>query len=270
MRLKIGSDDAIQAPPGGQGDIPLTAEEIAAGKNPVGAAPAAMKGTVSDADALKPVEHTKISTLQSLTPNSAMQGLSSPSGASVSLGNMLDAKLAVELLDAVLPAVLVVLMKYIGASMKKADLQLTEKEKKTFEPVIKACLDQLMINFSSPWTALAVTATVIYGAKLTEKGFVQMLDKKSAEKEFKKMEVAAEPERTGAPVITLKEAQSRVVDVNKPVPIDVTKVLWEPSNDLIKACVRRYKINRAASIIRLKQMYAKGQVESMEQLLNTK
>jgi hypothetical protein len=269
QRIKIGSDSEIQAPPAGQPDSPAN---LPGREKPPVAAPDALKGTVTEGDILKPVEGTKISTLQPFTPISGNTGISSPSGSSVSVGGMVDGKLAVELMDALLPSLLVMLMAAIGARMKKSDLQLTEKEKSTVAPVLQKCLDQLMINFNNPWSALGVTLAVIYGAKLTEKGFVQMLDKKQADKEMKELEktgsIHAAEVKQQAPVISLAKAAETVKDVHAPVKIDVTTVAWEPSNDLIKACVKRYKINRKDSIIRLKMMYAKGQQLSINSLLN--
>jgi hypothetical protein len=258
--IKIANDKAIQAPPVGQPENPT--EIPAPGKMPPSAAPNALKGTISEADALKAVEGAKISTLQPFSPSGTSPA---SSGQSVPVGGLMDAKLAVDLMDAVLPSALVIGGKFVGLEMKKTDLQLTEREKGTFHPVVQKCLDQLMLNFSSPWTALAVTAVVIYGAKVGEKGVVKKMDDNIAKAELKEMQKAAPKVETPvAPVVQMTAGEMK--DPARKVPVDVSKVEWEPADPMIRAAVRDRKCSRKVAILYLKKLYAEGKHDRLQKI----
>jgi hypothetical protein len=100
----------------------------------------------------------------------------SPS-ASVNLGGIVQGEWAVNIMDAILPALMVAAFYYFGVKIRKSELQLTEKEKQTIAPVMQKCLDSILLNFSNPWAALAWTLGGIYGGKLMEKGLVGWIDK---------------------------------------------------------------------------------------------
>lgn len=246
--IRIAPPDVIQAPPAGQGSAP--------GKN-IDTNPGAIKGAVSESEAIKTVEGTRISTLtpmdgQPLTPMTAP-------GSSVPLGGLIDATLAVELMDALLPAILVVVCAYIGMKMKKPDLQLTAKEKTTIAPLVQRCLDSLMINFQSPWAALGVSLVVIYGAKIGEHGFVQVLDKK-AESQAKKKEEAkiVEMKKDAAPPVTMTQAAPANVP-NMPQP-GLSE--WEPTDEMIYEGMKRYKKDKHTVAERLKREYKAGTLQA--------
>lgn len=109
-----------------------------------------------------------------LTPGNA--------GSGVAVGSLIDGKTATELMDSVLPAVLVFALYKAGLQLKKTELQLTEREKNTLAPLMQKCMDALMLNFDSPFVALGVSMAVIYGGKIMEKGGVAWLDKQAADK----------------------------------------------------------------------------------------
>jgi hypothetical protein len=177
----------------------------------------------------------------------------------------MDAKLAVDLMDAVLPSALVIGGKFVGLEMKKTDLQLTEREKGTFHPVVQKCLDQLMLNFSSPWTALAVTAVVIYGAKVGEKGVVKKMDDNIAKAELKEMQKAAPKVETPvAPVVQMTAGEMK--DPARKIPVDVSKVEWEPADPMIRAAVRDRKCSRKVAILYLKKLYAEGKHDRLQKM----
>lgn len=133
----------------------------------------------SESDALKAGEGAKINTL-SATDLSGQSGSSGASGGSrVPLGGMIESRVAIELIDALVPALLVVLFRYAKMLVRKTDLQLSAKEKETLSPIVQACMDQLMLNFSSPWVALAVTGGMIYGSKVIEIMGTAQADKKN-------------------------------------------------------------------------------------------
>lgn len=270
--IKIPSSDVIQAPPIGQ--PPLPGQQVNPGEtNPgIGSKPPkmAIPGAVSENEAFKTVEQTKITTL---TPMSGDPLSGQPMGNSVPLGGLIDGLLAVELMDALLPAVLVALMAAIGAQMKKTDLQLTAKEKQTLTPLTQKCMDALMINFQNPFAAWGVAVLVIYGAKLTEHGVVQIIDKKAAkaaaDREFKETTKKAP---TPAPVINSGQQQTTpVVTMSAPSPnakfnpaFNAKKPIslnWNPTDEQVYEGQRRIKQSRADIIKRLQREHAAGTLE---------
>jgi len=95
---------------------------------------------------------------------------------------MVDAKLVVELVDSLIPSLMVVLFARFKVQIEKSGMKLTAKEKDTLAPLVQNCLDALMINFNSPWVALAVTAGIMYGSKVIEHGGKAAIEKKNEEK----------------------------------------------------------------------------------------
>jgi len=119
----------------------------------------------------------------SLPPESGTLTPGEGQPAGVSVGSLIDGKTATELMDSVLPAVLVFALHKAGLQLRKTELQLTEKEKNTLAPLMQKCMDALMMNFESPFVALGVSMVVIYGGKVMEKAGVAWLDKKSAQQQ---------------------------------------------------------------------------------------
>lgn len=139
-------------------------------------------GVVSQDSALGGSKHTEIKTF-SLTDASGKPipgtGPVTPAGSSVQLGSLVQGKHAVELVDAIIPALLVVAFKYAKIDVRKTEMQLTEKEKNVLAPIVEACMNSIVLNFNSPWTTLAITAGVIYSSKIIEHGGVKLLDRKA-------------------------------------------------------------------------------------------
>lgn len=219
---------------------PATAPDPAPGPTTglTGSAPIVGSGTVSEAEAIAASGHTKITTITGLAGASAPIG---QSGQSVSVGGLVDGKLAVELMDATLPSLMVFLLYKIGMKLRKSDLQLTEKEKNTLSPIMQKCLESLMINFNNPWVALSVSILTIYGAKIIEKGGVAFLDGK-----LKKQESEA---------LKIKE------DINKPVSPDPPPVKlppYEPTEVEIKRKMKDHKYSRVKAIEVLKKLQEEG------------
>lgn len=136
----------------------------------------------SESDALRAGEGAKVNTMSvsDFTPNG---GGSGSGGSRVSLGGMVESKLVIELIDALIPALLVVLFRYAKMVVRKTDVQLTARERETLAPVVQACMDQLMLNFNSPWVALLVTGGAIYSAKVIEVYGTAQATAKAAPKE---------------------------------------------------------------------------------------
>lgn len=86
-------------------------------------------------------------------------------GNTVTPGNI-DPRLAVTLLDTVLVAAFVLVLRYAGKDAKKSELKATEAEKRQLEPILQKCLSSVNWNIDNPWSALAVSALFIYGSKI--------------------------------------------------------------------------------------------------------
>jgi hypothetical protein len=251
--VKIGSLNDIKAPP--QDQPPISGLDATGKAIKPAAAPAALHGTISDADAIKATDGSKFNTL--LTPLQGGASQSGTAGNSVPVSGLIDGALAVELVDAILPALLVVALHVVKMDIKKTQLQLTAKEKGTLTPLVKACMDQLMINFNSPWAALGVSMLVIYGAKVGEFGLVQVLDRKAEKQREEKGE---------APVINIKQNEPLMQDRPKVNPAPVVKInpapAWEPSEEQIFVANKLIgHKGRARAIFRLKKEQAAGTLE---------
>lgn len=160
--------------------------------------PTVLNGSVvSEADAIAASSGANIS---SLVAGSGGSGTPLGSGNSVPVSGLVDAKLAVELMDATIPALMVFLCYKIGMKLKKTDLQLTEREKTTLTPILQKCLEQLMINFSNPWVALSVSLITIYGSKIVEKGLPQVWERKQQKLEDEARKQQQQPAKTVQPV----------------------------------------------------------------------
>lgn len=267
QQIKIANPDKLQAPPDGQPSLPGEMNNQqnnasgGAGNSPTMKIP----GAVSEGDIFKAVEGSKFNTL--MTEGNPTLGQGATGNNAVPIGGMIDGGLATELMDALLPSLLVALMAALGAEMKKTDLQLTAKEKSTIAPLMQRCLDQLMVNFQSPFAALGVTLVVIYGAKVTEKGIVQIIDKKAARAAARKSE-QSQPVQTvkkdspvisseqPAPVITMKPPEQKIVRRA------ATSTNWMPTEEQIFEGIRRVKYNRQDTIARLQREHAAGTLDA--------
>jgi hypothetical protein len=137
-------------------------------------------------------------------------------GNQVGLGSVVEGKVFVEVVDALLPALIVLAFHKGGMVVKKTDMQLTAKERDVLTPIVQRCMDQIMLNFESPWTVLAVTALGIYGSKIAEHGGKAWTDKKAAEMASKKATEAKSKTSQEAPPRhpqTRTDGQAPVVDM---------------------------------------------------------
>jgi len=137
---------------------------------------------LSEKESLAGVQHTKTDVL----PGSSAPGGNTPPAPvtapaqGAKLGGMLSADLCVNLLDSLLPGLMVAAAYYAHIKIAKKDLQLTEKEKQTLSPVVEACLNSININMENPWLLLSVTMGIMYGSKFIEKGAIAKVDAKDA------------------------------------------------------------------------------------------
>lgn len=147
-----------------------------------GPSPAAQAGTVSEAEAIAGAAHTKMNVFSvSEPPKPGQPGAApgTPGGSSVQLGGIVQGRVAVDLMDALLPGLIVLGFYKMSIETKKSDFQLTQGEKNTLYPIVDQCLNSINLNFESPWTALTVALITIYGGKAAEKGGIAWMDKKA-------------------------------------------------------------------------------------------
>lgn len=258
--VKIGPQNDILSPPKDQPDLP--GQPPKGTEKPPGASPAALQGTISETDAIKATDSSKFNTL--LIPQRSNATTGNQGSNSVPVSGLVDGALAVELIDALIPALLVVLLHVLKLEMKKTQLQLTVKEKTTLTPLVKACMDQLMINFNTPWAALGVSMVIIYGAKIGEFGIVSALDKKAEKQQAKKNESVTNKVQEQKPEVILQPVQkvnpAPVVKIN---PESIPK--WEPSDEQIWEGMKRRKVSRKEIIDILKKHYREGTLEQFFQ-----
>lgn len=96
----------------------------------------------------------------------------------------INGKTAVALTDIIVPLLLTyLLMTFVKKKVRRSTFQLNAEEKKTLEPILDACLQTLNINFNSPWIALAVVGSTIYGAKFIEVASDETIPKIEVSKE---------------------------------------------------------------------------------------
>jgi hypothetical protein len=179
-----------------QGQNPPTGGQAA---NSSPSEPGPLGNTVPENEAFKGADHTKI-------PAFSASGVSGMPGAAtvtpqnnVSLGGIVEGKWAVEIIDALLPAGIVAVCYMMDVKLRKTELQLSQKEKDVLAPIWQKCLDSILLNFGSPWTALAVTMGAIYGGKLMEKGVVAWVDKKQEKKEAEALRAKLEAVESSRP-----------------------------------------------------------------------
>lgn len=90
-------------------------------------------------------------------------------GQKLNVGTLFNSKIAVDLMDVIIPALLVVAVaKYTSQKVNKSKFQLTAGEKNTIAPVLQNYLNSINFSVESPLNALILTVTIIYGSKTIE------------------------------------------------------------------------------------------------------
>lgn len=204
-------------------------------------------GQATTGDALNGANNSNINTITGFGQPLGQPGTG---GQSVAAGGLIEGTVMVNLIDSVLPAIMVLIFHKMDMRMKKTDLQLTANEKTTLSPIVQKCMDTLMINFNNPWVALLVSFGVIYSGKIIQHGGVNWLDKQKEKLDKKADEVAAK----------VKQADEKIAVITELPVKDVIKneMAFEPTEDMIKAKIAEQKCSRAQAIQRLKKNYRDG------------
>lgn len=215
---------------------------------------------ISDADILGTGEGAKANILQPLNP-----GAGNNTGyqkTTVSAGNLVDGKMCAEWVDMIVPGVIVFVAAKAGKLFKKSELQMTEKEKTTLAPVLSACLDSLMINFDSPWVALAVTAGFMYTGKIMNATAEKMPAKQAAKAENEKKKEDKPPERKSEGMQSIDLARERATRLRQQAN------QWMPTEEEIEEKGRELKQSPKHPVGRAKIITSMRNIR-YKQLLNT-
>lgn len=233
---------------------------------PVAETPKQDDNVMSDGEAFKAADHTKIPPLGSASaePNQPTGG---PGGTKVNVGGMFEGKYAVDMLDALLPALLVVLFKKMNIGVRKTELQLTESEKKTLAPVVQNCLNTIDLDFNNPWIALAVTAGIIYGSKVIEKAGVGWLDKQSTKTTVEKVKEHAKETPSKSNISSLQANKTdkplhdngAKADTQGKPAAKVTDNPYNFTEAVIEAKMKQLRRNREFALGILNRAYEKHQ-----------
>lgn len=239
-KIKLSGSDPSPIQPGSPGPGPSPDP----GPNPSGSAPITLQGTVSEQDAINASGHTKINTISGFSPTG---GGSVQTGQSVSVGGLIDGKLAVEMMDATLPSLMLFVLYKVGMKVRKSELQLTEKEKSVLAPIVTKCLETLMINFQNPWMALLATLSAFYGAKLLP-AIAVAIDEKQKDKQAA---ILKDKEKKNEPAASemLPKAE---IKTNLPP--------WEPTDQMVTDKARKDKISKKKAVEVLKALHKLGKI----------
>jgi len=85
-----------------------------------------------------------------------------------SLSHLVKGKHAVNLLDTILPAVLVFTINLIGYRVTKDKLKLDKEEKETLTPFVEDWLQAIEIDMNNPHYNLLIGISIVYGSKIID------------------------------------------------------------------------------------------------------
>lgn len=174
------------------------------------------------------------------------------------LGGLMQGTFAVNLVDMLVPSLVVLLIGYVGYSMEKKDLQLTKSEKETLAPAVQDVLDHIKIDFSNPWVNLAIMLSIVYGSKIIDK--VPALKRKVISRQQDKQDmtegIAAVMNEARQEGEVLSDMGKFQIDYGKLVDTvrlarkrgvgDAKQYIADNYNEQIKAIADKYKIPLSA------------------------
>jgi len=85
-----------------------------------------------------------------------------------SLSHLIKGRHAVNLLDLLLPALLVFAINLIGYRVSKEKLKLDKEEKETLTPFVEDFLQAIEIDLNNPYYNLLIGISIVYGAKIVD------------------------------------------------------------------------------------------------------
>lgn len=206
-------------------------------------------GTVSKDQVFSELKTTEISTVTGSAGTPQPGSVPQPGQASVSLGGLVQAELAVNLMDAILPAAMVAGFYALGVKLRKSELQLTQTEKNTLVPIVQKCLDTMLMNFNNPWNALGAALVIIYGSKAGEKGLVAWIDKKQEKSQQEALDAKLKAADRAENPAKFDPANQSAIDIQNGVNMGAEGFTEEE----IRAWQKKWKTSREKTIERLKK-----------------
>lgn len=105
-------------------------------------------------------------------------------GSTINLATFLKPEYAITAIDELLPLLFVYGLSAMKISIRKNQMQLTEKQKNDIMPLVEDCLKELNILIKSPFVALGLMLMIMYGSKAMEHG-IRVKETKRAETDGK-------------------------------------------------------------------------------------
>lgn len=101
-------------------------------------------------------------------PLNTSQPANSTTARPVQIGGLVSGKFATDLMDTLLPSLIVALVSAIGYKFDKKGLQLSQKEKDIIAPAMQDYLNSINVNTNNPFNNLLLVIGVVYGSKVIE------------------------------------------------------------------------------------------------------
>ena len=190
---------------------------------------------------------------------------SSVKTSSTKLGSVIQAELAVNLLDVAVPALIVTAIYYVGYKIEKREMNLNAKDKQVIIPAMQSALDAVQINFENPFVNLAFVVSVVYGVKIIEAiPEMKKADKKKPDvpapkptEAIEEIEEIPAPQQTQqpAPLVTLSpetrffEEWNNLVDAivkqgTRKSKKGAISFLFQNEREKILALIRKYGVSK--------------------------
>ncbi len=97
----------------------------------------------------------------------------------VNLGSLIDAELATKMIDTLVPALFVLILRLgVGITVDKKELQASNKELEMMQPIVQKCLEVIEFNINNPFIALGVVMGVVYSTKAATIGVDKFMNQK--------------------------------------------------------------------------------------------
>ena len=89
----------------------------------------------------------------------------------VNVGNFLNEDLGTDIYEAIIIGITSIALNMADIETKKNEFNFSAKEKNTLKPLVKACIENINIQFTNPFEALFWSTAMIVGSKIfVEKG----------------------------------------------------------------------------------------------------
>lgn len=84
------------------------------------------------------------------------------------LGGVLKANLAINLIDLLIPSLLVLVLNWFSYTIDKKIIQLNKQEKEMLEPALQDVLNEIELDLKNPYITFGVLLAIVYGVKIID------------------------------------------------------------------------------------------------------